>query len=253
MLGINLDDLQLGNDTLSDKEMEIFDDTLALEDELVTDNGPELKEESSFIDGGNYDIIQTSIKENDLKYVTYIDPVISQTELWSNIPNNKIKTVGKGMINKETGMFMCDRCDYKTDVIRRGYAHLHTVHGTKGYQCEKCDHRSKEKSHIKAHMETQHSGLRYDCDECEFQTAHKKDVKRHKLTKHNGGIKPFSCNLCTYRGATPSWVNEHKISRHNVERVNCDRCSYKSITMRGLNIHMKNQHPKHTLESPVIN
>ena len=46
MLGINLDDLQLGNNTLSDNEMEIFDDTLALEDELVTDNSPRLKEES---------------------------------------------------------------------------------------------------------------------------------------------------------------------------------------------------------------
>ena len=132
------------------------------------------------------------------------------TDEVSNIPNHKIKSIGKEMIDKKTGMFNCDRCDYKTDVIRNGYAHLHTDHGSREYKCDKCNYKSKLKSHIKAHFETQHSGLRYDCDECEFQTAHKKDVKRHKLRKHNGGIKPFNCDHCSYRAVTAICLHQHK-------------------------------------------
>ena len=228
MLGIHLEDLQLGNDTLGDREIEMFDDTLSL-----GEDGPITKQESEYTDVESNDIIQTSKKEN---YIT------SFTNEVSNIPNYEIKNIVKEMVDKTTGMFICDRCDYKTDVIRNGYTHLHRVHGNREYKCEKCDHKSKHKSHIKTHMETQHSGLRYDCDECEFQTAHKKDVKRHKLRKHNGGIKPFNCDLCTYRAVTANCLHDHKFRRHNVSMVTCVFCSYNSLTMRGLNIHIKNKH-----------
>ena len=58
MLGIHLEDLQLGNDTLGDREIEMFDDTLSL-----GEDGPITKQESEYTDVESFDISQTSKKK----------------------------------------------------------------------------------------------------------------------------------------------------------------------------------------------
>ena len=244
MLGINLNDLELGNNTFSDNDMETFEDTQALGDTLNNTDDPTIKQEVTLNGGKDYDPFETNLNEEYLKFKSTEVPEISKGDLLNNIPNNEKIIVGKQMTNKNTRTFSCDLCDYRTEVITRGYEHLHTVHRTTVYQCEKCDYKSVEKRNVKVHRTTQHSGLRYDCDECEFQTVHKKDLPRHKLRKHNDGTKPFSCDICTYRAVAASWVTEHKVAKHKADMLtfNCDFCSYKSITIRGVNIHIKNQH-----------
>ena len=236
MLGINLKDLQLGNNTLSDNDRETFDDTLALGDKLNSTEDPTIKQEVTINEAKDYNPIETNLTEQFLKFEMAEVPEISKRDLLSND--------GMQMINKNTSMFICDMCEYRTDVIKKGYAHVHTEHRTNVYQCEKCDYKSKEKRNVKIHRTTQHSGLRYDCDECEFHTVHKKDVKRHKLRKHNDGTKPFSCDLCTYRAVAVSCLTEHKVAKHKADTltINRDFCSYKSVTIRGVDIQIKNQH-----------
>ena len=214
MLGINLDILQLDNNARNEDEPKILDNrtkTLA---------GQPSDTDVSLNNIDKSEISDKNSVENNIKYEnTVTEEVwdISDIEPFNNIPENKIKRVWKQSIDKETGMFICKCCDYKTDKRERGYEHLRMRHGLKVFLCDKCDYRTKGKGHMKAHMETKHSGIRYDCEECEYQTAHKKDVRRHQLIKHNDGVKPFSCDKCTYKAVSANYINTHKLRRHKSE------------------------------------
>ena len=236
LLGINLDDIQLANNVHVEAEMELLGDSMTLQDKQHNFHKSPTKEDFAVVKEEGTD---TSDSKTQDEYMMGGKDILKEVSIISEMEAFKdIKT----MIDKETGKFMCDQCDYETHHLKIGYKHLQKKHNNKIFQCNNCRYKSKNKNHVQVHIESKHSGIRYDCGDCDFQSAHKKDVKRHKLAKHNDGVKPFSCDLCIYTAITTVFLRRHKIQKHNVECVKCDYCPYKAVTQRGLRIHTNNQH-----------
>ena len=112
MLGINLENLQLVNSACSEDEPKILDS------KTKTLAGQPSDTDVSLINIDKSEISDKNSVENNIKYEnTVTEEVwdISDTETFKNIPENNIKRVWKQSIDKETGIFICKCCDYKTD------------------------------------------------------------------------------------------------------------------------------------------
>ncbi len=109
--------------------------------------------------------------------------------------------------NKETiekeYKFICEKCNYKTDIKSRMEKHLKSELHKEGkkkkrsdykgeYKCEKCEYNSKNKYNYKTHILNNHMSkeekekeFKYYCKYCDIGTYSKDFMDKHNLTiKH---------------------------------------------------------------------
>ena len=216
MLGIEVEDLEIGNGEVTDENNE--------EGEVMRqDDG--LKQEEFRPSDRNGDINNEKTKES--KIVRHVDGfkqeefMLQHDQIEENVTLSNENThfkvdikqkypfkVRQHFVKSNNGLYECQHCEYAADKTSKISRHIATFHTEQSFKCYLCNFNSKDKYHLKRHVSAKHTGIRYDCDECDFQTAYSKDVKRHQMRKHPKFL-PFECDQCDYRTRKKLHLSKH--------------------------------------------
>ena len=155
-----------------------------------------------------------------------------------------IKILFDKLVNKETGTFQCDYCDFNTKRLKNGYIHLQKMHNNdqKKYTCDSCDYTAIRTDSLQTHIIAKHSSIRFDCDECDYQTAYKHTLKKHKRIKHHNGLKPHACDACVFRTTHKYDLLNHKVSIHGAKKLECNLCDFSAVSETFMKRHKKSSH-----------
>ena len=76
------------------------------------------------------------------------------------------------------------------------------------FGCDQCSYKTRKKRNLKTHVDAVHSGIRFPCDLCDYNALHRGDLKRHVTAKHLG--TKFPCDQCSFQTSSKSYLNIHK-------------------------------------------
>ena len=137
--------------------------------------------------------------------------------------------------------YMCDKCDYKSFMLKHLQSHVQTVHENKKEMCTICGKDFKFLSH---HMRIDHSELanKVVCEICG------RTVKASALAKHIRYLHEANlCTICTKFLPSKSQLMNHYSKEHQVfclnkEQFVCDQCNQKFQSSQDLHDHLTKDH-----------
>ena len=136
--------------------------------------------------------------------------------------------------------YLCDLCDYVTNLQSNLKRHKKFKHEGFRYPCDKCDHVAKHQWSLNLHKKSKHEGIIYPCDKCEFVSKHQSQLNVRKKSKHEGVRYP--CEQCDHV-ATRQWsLDIHKKSKHEASRYSCYHWDYVAAQQGHLKIHIESKH-----------
>ncbi|KAL1115320.1 hypothetical protein AAG570_007350 [Ranatra chinensis] len=150
------------------------------------------------------------------------------TNVATNFKNHK-------MMHSGEKPFLCDECDYRTIrmVDLKSHKRVHT--GEKPFACDRCDYKTARSIDLKNHM-LKHTGEKpFLCDRCDYRTGRMITLKRHKRT--HTGEKPFACDLCHFRTSQTVDLKRHRMSHSGERPLGCDLCEYRTVWATDLKRH----------------
>jgi KRAB domain-containing zinc finger protein len=103
----------------------------------------------------------------------------------------------------------CQKCNYKTKLSSKLYAHIHSVHG---YACHICSFTSVKKQNLLRHIDINHIQKTLTCTECPFAGSNEDELFSHFQRDHSK-IK-HQCPYCEYYTIWRTNLRKHVIIRH---------------------------------------
>ncbi|XP_039300813.1 gastrula zinc finger protein xLCGF3.1-like isoform X9 [Nilaparvata lugens] len=140
--------------------------------------------------------------------------------------------------------FSCNFCDYKCATSGNLKVHIRSHTDEKPFSCNFCNYKCAQSSVLKIHIRT-HTGVKpFSCEFCDFKCSQKSNLKLHIRTHTDE--KPFSCNFCDYKCATSAHLKVHISTHTGVKPLSCEFCDYKCSQKSSLKLHLRT----HTDEKP---
>ena len=134
----------------------------------------------------------------------------------------------------------CEKCDFKTAIVKNLFNHVQSVHEGVRYSCEQCDFKATTKGNLTVHTRTKHEGRRYSCDQCDHSVTSFNNLTNHKKSKHQD--TSHKCDQCNYQLKTKQRLKVHIMTMHKGIWNNCDICSYRSVSATKLKQHKESKH-----------
>ena len=136
--------------------------------------------------------------------------------------------------------YLCDTCDFKTNLSSVLKQHQLFKHGERTFLCHMCDKKFFNGCHLKEHIEAVHEDPK-DCSICYFKASTKRNLDKHISKKHFNQT-PLMCTECSYTTTENSYLKSH-IGRLHTDKETwrkCTECDYRSWNKRTLiDHHMK--------------
>ncbi|XP_039283526.1 transcriptional repressor CTCF-like isoform X11 [Nilaparvata lugens] len=145
---------------------------------------------------------------------------------------------------KETKLYSCADCSYKSPWISDLKTHIRTHTGEKPFSCDLCDYKCTTSGYMKIHIRSHTGESPFSCEFCDYKCAHSCDLMKHIRT--HTGVKPFSCEYCDYKCGQKSSLKLHLRTHTDEKPFSCTFCDYKCATSGNLKTHIR----IHTGEKP---
>eukprot|EP00090_Calanus_glacialis_P042213 TRINITY_DN74938_c0_g1_i1.p1 TRINITY_DN74938_c0_g1~~TRINITY_DN74938_c0_g1_i1.p1 ORF type:complete len:485 (-),score=88.90 TRINITY_DN74938_c0_g1_i1:65-1519(-) len=185
---------------------------------------------------------------NQSNNLTQVDPI--------NVNNIQIQVFKS---NDGTLVYGCDLCGYKATEKSTIARHKERKHYGKpydlkkvdgGFLCDKCDFKTNVLRNLKMHIKRIHEpkptefGVSLVCDQCSYQGQNPRQLQRHIKEKHS----TFICSQCPYPAPGPLILDAHVNYVHNGIYINCDVCQFEASDKTILLYHVKTTHEKDSSE-----
>jgi len=159
----------------------------------------------------------------------------------------------------EEKKFLCDQCNYATDILSKLNKHVKNVHSDhldnvkkesnypkKRIECEFCDYTTHWQPHLSKHMENKHGTKEFLCDQCDYKTRNPAEFSRHWKYRHDPNSKRVPCHLCHFSATRADALKVHVEIVHEGKRVACSYvgCDYAARTKGDLVKHTQAVHEK---------
>ena len=135
----------------------------------------------------------------------------------------------------------CEKCDFKTAIVKNLFNHVQSVHEGVRYSCQHCAFKATTKGNLTVHTRTKHEGRRYKCDQCDHSVTSFNNLTNHKKSKHEENAN-HKCDQCNYQLKTKQRLKIHIMTMHKGIWNECDICSYRSISAAKLKQHKESKH-----------
>jgi len=152
-----------------------------------------------------------------------------------------------------TNEVLCDKCDYRTNTQIKLQYHIEMSHGPSEQVCQFCDFTTMKLADIIEHSQRHHpdqnhqfkqrgQSFKYMCDKCAFKTNWYPYLTKHNESKH--GTKVYACDLCEYTTLLPNEFKKHWGYRHDPSstRIPCDQCHFSAPKAEALKHHIEAVH-----------
>jgi len=142
--------------------------------------------------------------------------------------------------------FICDQCDYSTDIYGNINIHVKRVHGDHRHKCEYCDYQTEWLPNLTQHMECRHETKEFSCDQCDFTTRKPMEFKRHWKYRHDPNSKRIPCDKCHFSTTRADALKRHIEVVHEGKRAPCSHegCDYIARRKGDLVKHIQTVHEK---------
>ena len=135
----------------------------------------------------------------------------------------------------------CDKCDFKSAIVKNLFNHVQSVHEGIRYSCQQCGLTATTKGNLNIHIRTKHEGRRFKCDQCDHSVTSFHNLTNHKKSKHEEGTN-YKCDQCNYQLKTKQRLKIHIMTMHEGIWHECDDCSYRTVTATKLKKHKVIKH-----------
>ena len=152
----------------------------------------------------------------------------------------------------EEKRFLCDQCDYATDIFGKLNKHMKNVHEDytkksrkrKMFKCDYCKFKAHQLVTLTEHVECRHETKEFSCDQCEYTTRNPTEFSKHWKFRHDPNSKRIPCDQCHYSATRADALKFHIESVHEGKRVACSLCDYAAKSKGDLLKHTQNVHEK---------
>ena len=135
----------------------------------------------------------------------------------------------------------CEKCDFKTAIVKTLFNHIQSVHEGIRYSCQQCSFKATTKGNLTVHTRIKHEGRRYNCDQCDHSVTSFDNLTNHKKSKHESDAN-HKCDQCNYQLKTKQRLKIHIMTMHKGIWNECDICSYRSVNATKLTQHKESKH-----------
>jgi len=165
-------------------------------------------------------------------------------EVWKEAQRDKPpKKKSKAYTKNEGMLFLCDRCEYKTNNKYTLRHHMSTIHHIGTEPCTICNFVAKNSSHLQLHLAKHGS---FPCNQCEHVANLKSGLARHKKAVHEE--RKYLCDHCDYFSARADILRIHRTAMHEGTKYPCDQCDYVAKRPGDLSKHKKNIHVAESIQ-----
>ncbi|XP_039300820.1 gastrula zinc finger protein XlCGF17.1-like isoform X10 [Nilaparvata lugens] len=223
-----------------------------------TDN--DFSQQHYLIPGYNLIFIKEEDSQDYISEEVDFGAVKSEAEMWPSISGTANATEVGGLdphlispvekcteptvADKETKLYSCADCSYKSPWIYDLKRHIRTHTGETPFSCNFCDYKCATSGNLKVHIRSHTGEKPFSCKFCAYKCSQKSKLKLHIRTHTDE--KPFSCNFCDYKCATSAHLKVHISTHTGVKPLSCEFCDYKCSQKSSLKLHLRT----HTDEKP---
>ncbi|KAF2880157.1 hypothetical protein ILUMI_26020 [Ignelater luminosus] len=156
--------------------------------------------------------------------------------------------------------YLCNICQYKTEIKSRFRKHIKTHIGEKSFICNVCYFKTTTKDYLQDHKKIHEGNRKYSkCSYCDYKSTKKSNLNRHMeickmkrdehsvslkkrnpnlhLNNSNDAEKHFKCDQCDYSSSFKCSLGNHR--KIHLERIlRCDHCNYTTLKQHELSLHV---------------
>lgn len=144
----------------------------------------------------------------------------------------------------EEKRFMCEFCDYRTNLQSSIIVHRRIHTKEKPYVCdiENCQYRCAQKTAMTIHQLSHNPEKNTQfCHLCSFKTVNKYLFKAH-VNKHKLDDKEYKCDRCTFICKDSKSFESHKQIHMDNMMFKCSYCEFETHLQISLEAHIKSEH-----------
>ena len=141
-------------------------------------------------------------------------------------------------------LYVCNQCDFSTDVTKVFKNHNLYKHQEREALCDQCDKRFFTNEHLRNHIKAVHELATFSCSSCSFKGGTKRRLVMH--VQRNHAEKHLLCDECSYVCSDAGFLRIH-VGRHHTDKSlwpKCDwpGCDYTSWPEKNVKNHYKKVH-----------